>query len=130
MPDYLLATLRSMSRSMKHQRSTATVSDKAGERLTDQIFEHEPQGGQRGHNGGAASAAGSEAGWAPASSEAGRDGEDWGALSSGVGEGGEGSQQSTGAAPPPTQSRPPAVQSLPGREAPGGAGGAGGADMV
>lgn len=130
MPDYLLATLRSMSRSMKHQRSTATVSDKAGERLTDQIFEHEPQGGQGGHNGGAASAAGSEAGWAPASSEAGRDGEDWGALLSGVGEGGEGSQQSTGAAPPPTQSRPPAVQSLPGREAPGGAGGAGGADMV
>lgn len=126
MPDYLLATLRSMSRSMRHQRSTATVSDKAGERLTDQMFEHEgrPQEEPGGHGGSTAGAAGSE-GWGAASSEGGGEGEEWGAPSS---EAGEGSPRSVGAAPAATtQRQPPAVQSLPRR---GAQGGAGAADLV
>jgi hypothetical protein len=47
MPDYLLATLRQMARSLRHQLSTATVSDRAGERLTDDIM-HEGEGRQNG----------------------------------------------------------------------------------
>lgn len=118
MPDYMLAMLRSMARSMKYQRSTATVSDKAGERLTDQIFEHEhqgrPQEGPGGHGGGAA---GSEAGWGAASSEGGVEGEEWGDPSP---DADEAQQRSGGAAQPTTQQRPPAVQSLPRRGPQGG----------
>ena len=47
MPDYLLATLRQMARSLRHQLSTATVSDRAGERLTDDIM-HEGDGRENG----------------------------------------------------------------------------------
>ena len=51
MPDYLLATLRQMARSLRHQLSTATVSDRAGEQLTDDIM-HEGEGRQNGGRSG------------------------------------------------------------------------------
>jgi hypothetical protein len=39
MPDYCLATLRRMAQSLRHSRSTANVSDRAGHRLTDELME-------------------------------------------------------------------------------------------
>jgi hypothetical protein len=44
MPDYALATLRRLAYSMRHSKSTAHVSDSAGERLTDDIMEHGGEG--------------------------------------------------------------------------------------
>lgn len=44
MPDYLLATLRSMAKSMVRSKSTAVVSDRAGERLTDDLMQRHDSG--------------------------------------------------------------------------------------
>ncbi|PSC75585.1 eukaryotic translation initiation factor 5A-2 [Micractinium conductrix] len=50
MPDYLLATLRQMARSISHSQCTATVNDLAGERLAEHVFH--PGGSTSSNYGG------------------------------------------------------------------------------
>lgn len=58
MPDYLLATLRSMVRSLRRHQSTAVINDRAGERLTEDVMEGAgDSGGASGRDGGGSSGA-------------------------------------------------------------------------
>lgn len=56
-----LATLRSMARSMRHQHSSVMVSDRAGERLTEDLMEEGGGGGGRGLAGAASASASASA---------------------------------------------------------------------
>jgi sn1-specific diacylglycerol lipase len=52
LPDYLLATLRSMARSLRRHQSTAVINDRAGERLTEDVMEGAGDSSGSRHNGG------------------------------------------------------------------------------
>ena len=112
MPDYLLATLRQMARSISHSQCTATVNDLAGERLAEHVF----------HPGGSTSSnyGGSEPGSSRRRSGGGASGggDNGSASGGGGGGGGGGNVEVAGAAP--VRAVPPAQQPTPRRGLLGG----------